>query len=98
MLFGFAETGPIATTQAAMNHVATQPKTPSLAAAALLADELALHLLLEYLAVNLPGFAETFVRQIDTLAQSENLPATTTSALHRLRDYICAVGGAPLVS
>ena len=75
-----------------MNHVAPQPKTPSLAAAVLLADELALHLLLEYLAVNLPGFAATFVAQIDTLAQSDNLPATTTAALNRLRDYIATVG------
>ena len=61
-------------------------------AAILLADELALHLLLEFLAHHTPGFAETFTAQADVLITSPNLPATTLSALTRLRDFVAQAG------
>ena len=75
------------------DHPTPTSPTPALGAAVLLADELAMHLLFEYLAVNLPGFAESMTSQLDTLATSKNIPLLTQTALHRLRDYIGQVAG-----
>lgn len=79
------------------DHQLPATPAPALGAAVLLADELAMHLLFEYLALNLPGFAESMTSQLETLAASQNIPPLTQTALNRLRDYIASTGGEPVM-
>lgn len=67
---------------------------PSLAASVMLADELAFHLMLEYLAAHAPGFASYFTTQADRLIESGGMPEPTREALSDLRDHVvfCAGG------
>ena len=71
----------------------TRP-APSLAAAVMLADELAFHLMLEFLARSVPGFADYFTTQATRLIDTGNMPAPTEEALSELRDHVvfCAAG------
>jgi len=61
---------------------------PKLAAAVLLADELAFHLMLEFLARSAPGFADYFLSEAGKLIDTGLMPEPSRSALADLRDHV----------
>lgn len=61
---------------------------PKLASAIMLADELAFHLMLEYLASYAPGFADYFCSQADRLVGSGEMPRPAEIALTDLREHV----------
>jgi hypothetical protein len=73
----------------------TTTSAPKLAATVMLADELAFHLMLEYLASAAPGFADYFITHTTRLIETGNMPAPTEEALSELRDHVvfCVRGG-----
>lgn len=76
-------------------QTATPAPTPKLAAAVMLADELAFHLMLEFLARSAPGFAAYFTTQADRLIASGEMPAPAEEALSDLRDHVAYCAALP---
>lgn len=64
------------------------PAAPALAANIELANELAFHLIIEFLAINAPGFASHFCAEADRLISSGEMPQPAAEALKDLSDHV----------